>query len=412
MITRRACLLGGAAAAALPLSVNGETKAPDFDPSSPLPHKEAFFPIDGAYLNCASQHPISRGARAAIEDYLDFKTFSSRRSYPYAAVRERILENYATLIGADADEICFVQSTTTGENLILRALGIPDRPARIVTDELHFIGSLPTYSELAKLCMDVETLRAFDDGTIDLEKFDKAINDETTLVALSLVSTINGYRHDLESICELAHARGALVYADVIHAVGSTPFDVRASGVDFASAASYKWLMGDMGLGLMYVRRDRLKELRRPWFGHNQLKNWRPLGFPAPNAGEEITEYEHLDSALGYFAMGTQANGVAAQLDYSLQYLAQTGVERIQAYRQPLIDHLQQELPALGYPSITPADSGTALVSFRHDKDVAELRNRLSAAGITISVYPHHFRVSPSVFNDMGDMETLVRALA
>lgn len=413
MLTRRACLLGGAAAAIVPhTAVSAVPHAADFDPASPLPHKDAFFPFAGTYLNCASQHPLSRGGRRAIDDYLDFKTFSTQRDYPYAQVRQRIQQNYARLIGADEDEICFVQSTTVGENLVLQALDIPRVPGRIVTDELHFIGSLPTYSELAKLGMDVVNIRAAEDGSIDIADYEKAINSETRLVSLSLVSTTNGYQHDLKAICDIAHAHGALVYADIIHAVGSTPIDVRASGVDFCSAASYKWLMADMGLGLLYVRRDRLAEIRRPWFGHNQLAKMRTLGFPNPQAGEQLTDYEHLDSALGYFAMGTQANVVASQLDYSLDYLLSVGVARIQAYRQPLIDRLQDKLPAMGYAPITPRDSRTALVSFRHDGNVQSLHRKLDAHKITISVSPHHMRISPSVFNDLDDIERLIAALS
>ena len=37
-----------------------------FDPSSPLPHKSAFYPMRGSYLNSASQHPMSVGARKSI----------------------------------------------------------------------------------------------------------------------------------------------------------------------------------------------------------------------------------------------------------------------------------------------------------------------------------------------------------
>ena len=412
MITRRACLLGGAAAAALPLAPVADAATNGFDPSSALPHKDAFFPFDGVYMNSASQHPLSRGARAAVNRYLDYKTFSEDSEFSNYEVRQRIMENYAALIGADVDEICFVQSTTVGENLILKALDIPYKPARVVTDELHFVGSLPTYSELERHGMDVVTVRAEDDGSIDLEKFRQAINDDTRLVSVSLVSTINGYLHDLKALCDMAHARGALVYADVIHAVGSTPFNVRQSGVDFASASSYKWLMGEMGLGFLYVRKDRLREIRRPWFGHNQLARRQSLGFPAPDRAGPVTEYDHLDSALGYFAMGTQANIVAAQLDFSLDYLLKVGVERIQAYRQPLIDRLQEELPTLGYAPITPQPSGTALVSFRYEGDGEALYNRLSEAGIMITVRPHHIRISPSVFNDMDDVERLIRALA
>ena len=44
--------------------------------------------------------------------------------------------------------------------------------------------------------------------------------------------------------------------------------------------------------------------------------------------------------------------------------------------------------------------------------DGEALYNRLSEAGITITVRPHHIRISPSVFNDMDDIERLIRSLA
>jgi len=411
MITRREWLAGSAAAAVLPFSPKISLAQEPFDPSSPLPHKGAFFPFEGTYLNNASQHPMSRVARQAADHYLDFKKFSAPASYPFADIRQRVRENYAKLINADPDEICFVASTTVGENLILQALGIPGTPGRIVTDELHFVGSLPTYSELAKQGMDVVTIRAGEDGSIDLESYEQAINDETRLVAVSSVSMLNGFQHDLKGLCDLAHAKGALVYADTVQAVGSTPIDVRGSGVDFTSAAGYKWLMGDMGLGLMSVRKDRLSALRRPWYGSGQLARREHFGFPNPGGDGQVTEYEYLDSALGFFAMGTQSNIVAAELDASLEYLLEVGVERIQAYRQPLIDYLQDELPKLGHATITPRGAGSAIVSFRHD-DAEALRNRLRSQDITITVSDHYFRVSLSVFNDINDVERLVGALA
>ena len=52
-----------------------------------------------------------------------------------------------------------------------------------------------------------------------------------------------------------------------MQAVGAGPVDVRASGVDFLACSSYKWLMGDMGLGFLYVRGDRLDRLERTQYG-------------------------------------------------------------------------------------------------------------------------------------------------
>jgi selenocysteine lyase/cysteine desulfurase len=413
MLTRRACLLGGTAAALAPLALSPDVEAAaEGDPTSPFPHKDAFFPISGTYLNCASQHPVSRGGRAAINRYLDYKSFSGDTEFSNSRTYRRVLDNYAKLINADADEVCFVQSTTVGENLVLKALGFQQGGGRIITDDLHYVGSLPTYAELEKLGVEIVTLRADVNGSVSLDQFEEAITTDTRLVCVSSVSMVNGFRHDLKGLSDIAHAKGALVYADVVHEVGSMPFDVRASGVDFCSAASYKWLMGEQGLGFLYARKDRLAELTRPWFGHYQLRRRSSFGFPNPDPGDTVTEYEHYDSALGYFAMGSQANINAALLDQSLQYLLTAGPDRIQNYRQPLVDRLQDELPKLGFASITPRDTGTALVSFRHNGDVDELHGKLDAKRITISVAQYHLRISPSVFNDLNDIERLILALS
>ena len=412
MLTRRDCILGASAAALVPIAASSAQSAPrSFDPASPLPHKDAFSTFNGTYLNCASQHPLSLGGRDAINRYMDFKSFSSESDHSVFQTYQRNLENYAKLINADKEEVCFVQSTTVGENLVLKALNIPEAGGRIVTDELHYVGSLPTYSEIATQGMDVVTLRT-SDGTIGIDEFEKTITPGTRLVTVSSVSMVNGFQHDLKQICEIAHAAGALVYADVVHEVGSMPFDVRESNVDFCSAASYKWLMGEQGLGFLYARKDRLAEIKRPWLGHYQLARRRGYGFPNPEPGETITEYEHHDGALGYFAMGSQSNIVSTLLDHSLPYLLEVGPDRIQAYRQPLIDRLQEEIPKIGYASITPHDSETALVSFRHNGNTDALYDRLDAANVTVSVASHHMRISPSVFNDMDDVECLIDVLS
>jgi selenocysteine lyase/cysteine desulfurase len=412
MLTRREYLAASSAAllsAAAPVQ-EAAGAAGMFDPAAPFPHKEAFFPLNGSYLNCASQHPLSRGGRDAINRYLDYKTYSTNSDFSNFGTYQGALEKYAQLINADVAEVCFVQSTTVGENLILKALGFPDGGGGIVTDELHYVGSIPTYDQLAKSGVDVTTIRT-SNGRIDVADFEKAITNNTRLVAISSVSMVNGFRHDLARICEIAHARGALVYADIVHEVGSMPFDVRQSGVDFCSAASYKWLMGEQGLGFLYARHDRLDEIRRPWFGHYQFSRRRGLAFPNPQPEEKLSEYEHHDAALGYFAMGSQSNVVAALLDHSLEYLLAAGVERIQAHRQPLIDRLQEAMPAMGYSSLTPRDTGTAPVSFRHGGNVDELHDWLDGANVTVSVAAHHIRVSPSVFNDMDDIERLLDAI-
>ena len=83
---------------------------------------------------------------------------------------------FATLVGAPPEELCFTQSTTMGENLVMQALDLPRSGGRIVTDVLHFFGSFYTYGELARAGMDVVSLRMRPDGRIDMEDMEAAIN--------------------------------------------------------------------------------------------------------------------------------------------------------------------------------------------------------------------------------------------
>ena len=76
-----------------------------------------------------------------------------------------------------------------------------------------------------------------------------------------------------------------------------------------------------------------------------------------------------------------------------------------------MIERLRIGVEELGLRAITPEDADTGLFSFRHANDAAETRARLRAANIVATVAPHHVRVSPSVFNDIQDIERLIAAL-
>ena len=411
MLTRRSVLL---AAGALPLagSLPGAARvaAPEAAASSAvtLPDK-AEFPFTGTtYLDSGSFHPIGRGAHAALAGYLARRSLEPQA--PEGVDDEEVLAKFARLVNADKDEVAFVQSTTTGEQMVLRALGIPESGGHIVTDTMHFFGSFPLYEELARRGMQVTWVRPRDNRIVP-EDIDKAIRPGTKLVALSAVSTFNGFQHDLKAVCELAHSRGALVYADSIHAVGCVPFDLHASGVDFAACASYKWLMGDFGLGFIYARKELLTKLKRSNYGYYGMREFKPHVYPLDPPGEAIADYAFADNATGAFALGTHGEMVMAQLDYSLDYLQRVGVANIQAHAQTLTARLKKELPELGYPLLTPTDSTTPLVTCLMPDARKRLGPRLKEAKLRLTTTTNRFRVSVSVFNDVHDIDRLLTVL-
>ncbi len=371
------------------------------------------FPVTHAEvcLNNARWHPLGVGARRAIDAYLDYKASGGGAAADYGSkIQQEAKTRFSALIGARPAEISFVPSTLAGENLVVAALGLPVCGGNVVTDALHFEGSLYLYGELEKQGLDVRTVRPRN-WRIGINDIDAAVDRQTKLVAVSLVSMLNGFEHDLKAVSDIAHARGALVFADIVQAAGAVPIDVRASGVDFCSCSSYKWLMGDMGLGFLYVREGLLgKAVKRAQYGYRQLSRMDYHLFPHEPPGERIFDWEQRTDAGGYFEVGTVANTTAAAVAHSLALIEQLGVANIQRHRQPLLNRLQREMPRLGYQPLTPAESTSPIVSFAV-ADTTRVARRLQAARVDVAVYEHRLRISPSVYNGMDDIEKLLDCL-
>lgn len=250
-----------------------------------------------------------------------------------------------------------------------------------------------------------------DSRIFECRSLERAIDGKTRLVAVSLISFINGFEHDLKRVCDIAHTNGAMVYADIVQAAGAMPIDVKASGVDFCATASYKWLMGDFGLGFLYVKTSVLDRIVRPVHSYRQLSNFTNHMFPYDSPASSIVEWDQIKSASGYFEEGTLASGVSETLAYSLKYIETIGVENIQKHSQSLIARMRVEIPRLGHELITPDNAQGPLVAFQL-KDPASVAAKLTKAKVDVTISDHRMRVSPSVYNDHGDIDRLMEALS
>lgn len=373
--------------------------------TAPLPDKRSF-PFEGTYLNAAFTHPLGAQALAAAQAYLKARTYEVDRSWPRVNSRDIAVSAFASLINASPSEIAVVTSTMEGENLVAAALGLGPA-AGVVTDAFHYDASLAMYGELRRNGVPVAVVPPRN-NLMDLRYFEAAIGKGTRLIAVSLVSSLTGFRHDLKALCEIAHSKGALVFADIIQAAGAIPIDVRESGVDFCSCGTYKWLMGDFGTGFLYVRADRLDSLKRVQLGWRQLANSAHHIYPFDAPGPAIGDWTLRKDTAGHFEVGTPDWLALSVVTASIRYIQDLGVSAIVRHRQPLLDRLQTELPKLGFDPLT-LNLGGPTVSYSYQNVAKRFGSALAAAKIKISVYENMIRISPSVYNDMEDIERLLR---
>ena len=399
-LSRRTILGSLGAASALPLAAHAAPVLPD----------KASYEFSGTYLNAAYTHPMNRFTRKAGNDFLLSRANSDvTRAWPRDNPRNEAVAKFAALINASPDDIAVVPSTMEGENHVVNALGL-SRDAGVVTDIYHYDASLAMYGEWAKRGVPVTCLRPRE-NRIMLDDVKRAVTGRTRLIAVSHVASDTGHQHDLKALCDIAHAHGALVYADIIQSVGAMPLDVKASGVDFACAGAYKWLMGDFGAAFLYVRPDRLSQLKQTAVGWRSLASDHSHAYPFDPPGPALGDWALRGGAAGKFEVSTPAWSSLAMLSAGMDYVNRIGVEKIAAWRAPLMARLREEMPKLGFAPMTASQTQGPLIAFAYKDAAAKLEPVLNAAKIKVTLGDNRIRLSPSVYNDMGDIERLLKAL-
>jgi cysteine desulfurase family protein (TIGR01976 family) len=98
-----------------------------------------------------------------------------------------------------------------------------------------------------------------EDGTLDMDEMQAAIQHKPRLVAVGYASNALGTINPVSTITQMAHEAGSLVYIDAVQYAPHGPIDVQRLGCDFLVCSSYKFFGPHMGI--LYGRYDLLDRL-------------------------------------------------------------------------------------------------------------------------------------------------------
>ena len=160
-------------------------------------------------------------------------------------------------------EVIFTRNTTESLNLVAYSYGLSKLKAGdeiVVSIMEHHSNLLPWQMVARQTGARLKFLECEADGRITQERLNEAFSERTKLVAVAHVSNVLGCENPVARIAAMAKERGAVLVVDAAQSAPHMPVDVQALGADFLAFSGHK-LMGPMGIGVLYGRRELLEEM-------------------------------------------------------------------------------------------------------------------------------------------------------
>jgi cysteine desulfurase/selenocysteine lyase len=284
----------------------------------------------------------------------------------------------AFLNASDPSEIVFTRGTTEGINVVAATWGPANLRAGdeiVLTVAEHYSNLLPWRALADRVGATIRTVDIEDDGVLSPSRVSDACTNRTRLVAFSHVSNVLGIVNPAAEICEVARRCGALTLIDAAQSAPHIGLDVRALGCDFLACSAHK-LLGPMGIGVLWARRDLIEAMPPYQWGSNM----------AHEVDAESAQLEH--GALKYQAGTPNVSGPVG-LAAALDVLDGIGFDALGRHDRLLVDHAARRLQdikglrVLG--SLKPSGLRVPVFTFTlNDLPIPRIVQALDARGIAV----------------------------
>ncbi len=354
------------------------------------------------YLNFAYKSPLLKKAEEAARQALERERNPFRyKPDDFFARAQNIRNLFGQIVGCRGDEVALIPSVSYG--LANAFNNINPRPGQ---HGITIQGAFPSdYFGIERWSKDNNAeLRIIHESDQWNQDVLNAINEDTSVVAISEVYWMHGYQFDLEAIGRKCRSVGAYLVVDGTQSVGVLPTDVKSKNIDALVCASYKWMMGPYSTGLAYYgeRLQKGKPIEESWMNRTNaakfadLSNYDPVYKPAAHR----------------YNVGEQSNFVLLpMMEAGLQQIIDWGVDNIGEYVEQLTRGFRSFLTE---NNMTTSDCGAPhLIGVRlpDAMDVESFIAKIKASGVIVSQRGQNLRASFHPLNDDSDVNALQNLL-
>ncbi|MDX9819356.1 MAG: aminotransferase class V-fold PLP-dependent enzyme [Desulfococcus multivorans] len=338
------------------------------------------------FLNDFAQH----GAHAAAADY--------------GRVLRRIKAVLSTLLGCAPEELCLLHNTAEGMNVISRGLRF-DPGDEIILLENEYPSNVYPWRHWGDKGVKLLTAPAAPTPDAFFEALLAMVTSRTRLITLSAVHWCTGMPLPLARIGELCRDRDIRFVVDGAQGVGMQPMDVRRMNIDFMAFSAWKWLMGPLGLGVLYIAEKRLTELDPVFVGTSSVV-----------MDEVYLPYKSdFKPTADRFTFSTPSIGDWVYFLAALTYLEQIGFDKVRDRIFELAEYLKQRLRNIGFQVLSdrfPDHPTGIVVCEKPGVQSGPMVQRLAEQKVVAAERLGRIRFSPHIYLSEYQIDAAARSLS
>jgi selenocysteine lyase/cysteine desulfurase len=356
------------------------------------------FPEERVPMNAANLCPSPRAVADRVAELtrdVDYDCSASNRA-KFARLLEDSRERVAAQLGASADEIALVRNTSEANNIVNNGLPLKAGDEVVLWDQNHPTNNVAWDVRAARFGITVKRVEtpiapASADQLFDV--FERALSPKTRALSITYLSNTSGIRLPVKELCQLARKRGVHIHVDGAQSWGAIKINLHELDCDTYSASAHKWFLGPREVGLLYVRKDRVRDI------------WPNTVAP----GWGIDAEPDVVGARKFESLGQRDDASLAAIRTAADFQAMIGPEKVEARVLELATALKDRVKAMGLHVTTPMDprisGGVCIVRAADPKKLQQAYETLDKKFGIAGAATGGLRLCPHIYNTMEHIQ-------
>jgi selenocysteine lyase/cysteine desulfurase len=348
----------------------------------------------------AGKH-ICKALSRFTEGYARKGILTEVASYP--KVQQNIKNILCELLNCSPDELSLIHNTAEGMNFISHGLNLSYED-EVILLENEYPSNIYPWRHLEKKGVKLVTTPMESSPEAFLEALERVITKKTRVISLSAVHWCTGMPLPIDQVGRLCKEKGIDFVVDGAQGVGIQPMDTKKANISYMAFSAWKWLLGPLGVGILFIAKEKLKDLE-PVF----------IGTASVVKDKEYLPYKsELKPSADRFTFSTANFNDWVYLEAALKFLQDIGFFAVRKRIFELSARLSKGLTKIGYNVFSEQFPGhpTGIVvcenpKIRSDVIMAHLQKNNIVAAERLG----RVRFSPHVFISPEQIDEVVRIL-